>query len=71
MLPGSGAAGLVAGAATTVGSAVGAGRAVVAAAGGVNGRARAAAQVTPIEEASNPRMRPILDRAIRIRTSGN
>ncbi|CAM5743258.1 hypothetical protein SALBM311S_12053 [Streptomyces alboniger] len=37
-----------------------------AAAGGVSGRARAAAQVTPIEEARNPRMFPILDIATHI-----
>ncbi|GKQ33758.1 hypothetical protein ALMP_03090 [Streptomyces sp. A012304] len=52
-------------------SAVDAGRTVAAVAGGASGRARAAAQVTPIEEASNPRMALILDRPIRIRISRN
>ncbi|GAA2541055.1 hypothetical protein GCM10010423_44180 [Streptomyces levis] len=42
-------------------SVVGTGLAVAARAGGVRGRARAAAQVTPIEEARNPRMPLILD----------
>ncbi|BCL20896.1 hypothetical protein GCM10017668_27390 [Streptomyces tuirus] len=42
-------------------SAAGTGLAVAARAGGVRGRARAAAQVTPIEEARNPRMPLILD----------
>jgi hypothetical protein len=51
---------------TVPASAVGAGRTVAAVAGDVGGRARAAAQVTPIEEASNPRMRTILDIVIHI-----
>jgi hypothetical protein len=43
---------------------VGTGLAVAATAGGVRGRARAAAQVTPIEEARNPCMPLILDIAL-------
>ncbi|GGT61526.1 hypothetical protein GCM10010226_43940 [Streptomyces phaeofaciens] len=54
------------GATTGATSALGAGRAVAAVAGGVRGRARAAAHVTPIEEVSNPRMPTILDIAIHI-----
>jgi hypothetical protein len=50
-----------AGLAAVAASVVGTGLAVAATAGGVSGRARAAAQVTPIEEARNPRMLPILD----------
>jgi hypothetical protein len=51
-----------------VGCAAGAGAAT---AGRVSGRASAAAQVTPIEEARNPRMPLILNIAIHIRPSGN
>jgi hypothetical protein len=40
-------------------------------AGGVSGRARAAAQATPTEEARNPRMHPMLDIVIYICPSGN
>ncbi|GAA2597031.1 hypothetical protein GCM10011428_43220 [Streptomyces violaceus] len=50
-----------AGLAAVATSVVGTGLAVAARAGGVRGRARAAAQVTPIEEARNPRMPLILD----------
>ncbi len=56
------AAGLAAAAASVVGT----GLAVAARAGGVSGRARAAAQVTPIEEARNPRMPLILDIVIQV-----
>ncbi|GGQ60040.1 hypothetical protein Saso_30770 [Streptomyces asoensis] len=49
----------------------GAGRAVAASAGGVSGRASAAAQVTPIEVASNPRMPTILDIVIHFCPSVN
>lgn len=52
-------------------SAADAGRAVAALAGGVSGRASAAAQVTPIEVASNPRMPTILDISIHFCPSGN
>ncbi|GGR59084.1 hypothetical protein GCM10015536_74400 [Streptomyces griseomycini] len=48
-------------AARVAASAVGAGLAFAAVAGGARGRARAAAQVTPIEEARIPRMLLILD----------
>ncbi|GGT93830.1 hypothetical protein GCM10010256_62550 [Streptomyces coeruleorubidus] len=50
-----------AGLAAVAASVAGTGLAVVATAGGVRGRARAAAQVTPIEETRNPRMPPIFD----------
>ncbi|GAA2768898.1 hypothetical protein GCM10010104_00080 [Streptomyces indiaensis] len=50
-----------AGLAVVAASVAGTGLAVAARAGGVRGRARAAAQVTPIEEARNPRMPLILD----------
>jgi hypothetical protein len=50
-----------AGLAAVAASVVGTGLAVAATAGGVRGRARAAAQVTPIEEARNPRMPLIFD----------
>ncbi|GGX25250.1 hypothetical protein GCM10010383_64420 [Streptomyces lomondensis] len=50
-----------AGLAAVAASVVGTGFAGAARAGGVRGRARAAAQVTPIEEARNPRMPLILD----------
>ncbi|GAA2764518.1 hypothetical protein GCM10010103_35590 [Streptomyces paradoxus] len=54
--------GLAVGAASVDGT----GLAVAARAGGVRGRARAAAQVTPIEEARNPRMPLILDIVIQV-----
>ncbi|MGK5698278.1 hypothetical protein ACSNOJ_36300, partial [Streptomyces sp. URMC 128] len=53
-----------AGLAAVAASLVGTGLAVAATAGAVSGRARAAAQVTPIEEARNPCMLLSLDIAI-------
>jgi len=60
----------LAGCAAGAGAGAGAG-AAAAAAGRVSGRASAAAQVTPIEEARNPRMPLILDIVIHICLSGN
>ncbi|GAB2762903.1 hypothetical protein GCM10027072_71880 [Streptomyces bullii] len=60
-----------AGPAVVAASAVGTGLAVDATAGGVSGRARVAAQVTPIEEARNPRMPLILDISTDICPSGS
>ncbi|GAA4557687.1 hypothetical protein GCM10010309_53020 [Streptomyces violaceochromogenes] len=54
------------GLAVVAASEAGTGLAVAARAGGVRGRARAAAQVTPIEEARNPRMPLILDIVIQL-----
>jgi hypothetical protein len=69
VLPGrSGAAAVDTDLVPLVGCAAGAGAAT---AGRVSGRASAAAQVTPIEEARNPRMPLILNIAIHIRPSGN
>jgi hypothetical protein len=71
VLPGrSGAAAVDTDLVPLVGCAAGAG-AGAATAGRVSGRASAAAQVTPIEEARNPRMPLILNIAIHIRPSGN
>lgn len=71
MLPGrSGAAVVDAGLAPLVDCVAGAADGA-ADAGRVSGRASAAAQVTPIEEARNPRMPLILNIAIHIRPSGN
>ncbi|GAA4074269.1 hypothetical protein GCM10022233_60190 [Streptomyces shaanxiensis] len=52
-------------------SAPSAGLAVAATAGGVSGRARAAAHVTPIEEARNPRMLPMVDMVVQTCPSGD
>jgi hypothetical protein len=73
VLPGrSGAAAVDTDLVPLVGCAAGAGAGAGAAtAGRVSGRASAAAQVTPIEEARNPRMPLILNIAIHIRPSGN
>ncbi|GHI33818.1 hypothetical protein Sdagh_55480 [Streptomyces daghestanicus] len=50
--------------ADAAGAAAGAGGGTAAAAGGVSGRARAAAQVTPIEDARNPCMPLIVDMVV-------
>jgi hypothetical protein len=73
VLPGrSGAAVVDADLAPLAGCTAGAGAdAGAAAAGRVSGRASAAAQVTPIEEARNPRMPLILNIVIHICPSGN
>ncbi|GGX17138.1 hypothetical protein GCM10010297_43060 [Streptomyces malachitofuscus] len=68
MLPGTSGGAVTA--ARVAASAVGAGLAAAAAAGGASGRARAAAQVTPIEEARIPRMPLILDIVRQICPSG-